>query len=113
LQWALALEIGLGTAFALTDGREPRSNAAGEEFERKTMAELHQVDFLRDMGTQELQLLLPGVTLLKLAASEIIVREGHAGDALYIIRSGEVEVTARLARARGAHSQPEATGLLW
>jgi len=94
LQQALALEIGLGTALALRDGREPRSNAGAEEFEPTIMAELRQIDFLRGMGSQEVRLLLPCVTLMKFAPGEIILREGDAGDSLYIIRAGEVEVMA-------------------
>jgi trk system potassium uptake protein len=64
------------------------------------MTELRQVDFLRDLRDEELQLLVPGVNLLKFGAGETVVREGDAGNSLYIIRSGEVEVVAR---ANGAH----------
>jgi small-conductance mechanosensitive channel/CRP-like cAMP-binding protein len=84
----------------LRNGREPGISPATEEFEREIVEELRQVDFLRDLRDEELQLLLPGVTLLKFGAGETIVREGDAGDSLYIIREGEVEV---MARANGAH----------
>jgi small-conductance mechanosensitive channel len=84
----------------LRNAREPSLNAGAEEFEREIMAELRQVDFLRDLRDEELRLLLPSVTLQKFGTGEIIVREGDTGNSLYIIRSGEVEV---LAHANGAH----------
>ncbi len=84
----------------LRNGREPRISAGAEQFEHEIMAELRQVDFLHDLRDHELQLLLPGVTLLKFGTGETIVREGDEGDSLFIIRSGEVEVVAN---ANGAH----------
>ena len=84
----------------LRNDREAGISAGAEEFEREIMTELRQVDFLRDLRDEELQLLLPGVNLLKFGTGETVVREGDAGDSLYIIRSGEVEVVAR---ANGAH----------
>lgn len=65
-----------------------------EDFERQIMAELRQVDFLRDLRDDELRLLLPGVTVLKFGAGEVIVHEGDQGDSLYMIRRGAVEVVA-------------------
>ena len=84
----------------LRNGREPGITAGAQEFEQEIITELRQVDFLRELRNEELQLLLPGVTLLKFGSGETIVREGDAGDSLYIIRSGEVEVVAA---ANGAH----------
>jgi small-conductance mechanosensitive channel/CRP-like cAMP-binding protein len=84
----------------LRNGREPGITPGAEEFEQEILSELRQVDFLRDLRDEELQLLLQGVTLLKFGAGETIVREGDPGDSLYIIRSGEVEVAAQ---ANGAH----------
>jgi hypothetical protein len=103
LQQELALEIGLGTSLALRTGHQPPSGAGAEEFERETLDELRQVDFLRQMDTQELQLLLPGVTLVRFTAGDTIVREGDAGDSMYVIRSGEVEVTAHATSAHEVH----------
>ena len=85
------------------NGREPGISPGAEEFEREILTELRQVDFLRDLRDQELQLLLQGVTLLKFGSGEIIVREGDAGDSLYIIRSGEVEVVASAHAAHEVH----------
>jgi small-conductance mechanosensitive channel/CRP-like cAMP-binding protein len=78
----------------LINGREPGISRGAGEFEQEIISELRQVDFLRDLRDEELQLLLPGVSLLKFGAGETIVRQGDAGDSLYIIRSGEVEVVA-------------------
>jgi AAA ATPase domain/Cyclic nucleotide-binding domain len=101
LQQGLRLEIGLGTALALRISRQPAGGAGAEEFGGEILDELRQIDFLRHMGDQELHLLLPGVTLLKFAAGETIVSEGDTGDAMYIIRSGEVEVMTHA--TAGAH----------
>jgi small-conductance mechanosensitive channel/CRP-like cAMP-binding protein len=84
----------------LRNGREPGISRGVEEFELEIIAQLRQVDFLRDLRDEELRLLLPGVTLLNFGVGETIVREGDAGQSLYIIRSGEVEVAAR---ANGTH----------
>jgi small-conductance mechanosensitive channel len=84
----------------LRNAPEPSLSAGAEQFEREIMAELRQVDFLRDLRDEELRLLLPSVTLQKFGTGEIIVREGDAGNSLYIIRSGEVEVVAH---TNGAH----------
>jgi small-conductance mechanosensitive channel/CRP-like cAMP-binding protein len=84
-------------------GRKPLASRAADEFEREITSELRQVDFLSDLRDDELQVLLQGVTLLRFGAGEIIVREGDAGDSLYIIRSGEVEVMARANGAQEVH----------
>jgi CRP-like cAMP-binding protein len=80
---------------SLRNEREPAIRTGDEEFEREITSELRQVDFLGELRDEELQLLLPGVTVLKFGAGETVVREGDTGDSLYIIRSGEVEVAAR------------------
>ncbi len=87
----------------LRNGRKPVISAGAQAFERELMDELRQVDFLRDLHDEELQLLLPGVTLLKFGTGEIIVREGDEGDSLYMIRSGEVEVVASANGMREVH----------
>jgi small-conductance mechanosensitive channel/CRP-like cAMP-binding protein len=78
----------------LRNDREAGISAGAREFEHEIMTELRQVDFLCDLRDEELQLLLPSVTLLKFGIGETVVREGDAGNSLYIIRSGEVEVVA-------------------
>jgi len=87
----------------LLNGRESSISRAAGEFEQEIINELRQVDFLRDLHDDELQLLLPGVSLLNFGAGETIVREGDTGDSLYIIRSGEVEVVAH---AHGSQEVP-------
>jgi small-conductance mechanosensitive channel/CRP-like cAMP-binding protein len=86
--------------------RRPRETAimdGAQAFEREIMGELRQVDFLRELRDEELRLLLPGVTVLKFGAGEIIVREGDQGDALYIIRTGTVEVVATAPDGKQIH----------
>lgn len=87
----------------LRSSRESGVGQGAEEFEREITTELRQVDFLRDLGDEELRVLLQGVRLLKFGLGETIVREGDAGDSLYIIRSGEVEVVARANGAQEVH----------
>ena len=74
----------------LINGGESRVSSGASEFEHEIVNELRQVDFLRDLRDEELQLLLPGVSLLKFGAGETIVRQGDTGNSLYIIRAGEV-----------------------
>ncbi len=90
-------------ARVLYRAKEPTTNKSAEELDHQLIAELRQVDFLRDLRDEELRVLLRGVTLLKFGAGETIVREGDGGDSLYIIRSGEVEVMARANGAQEVH----------
>jgi Mechanosensitive ion channel/Cyclic nucleotide-binding domain len=78
----------------IRDGHVPAVSAGEEQFEHHILNQLRQVDFLRDLSDDELQLLLPGVTVLKFGTGETVVRQGDEGDSLYIIRSGTVEVVA-------------------
>jgi hypothetical protein len=87
----------------LRNGREPGMSAGAEAFEQEIITQLRQVDFLRELSDEELQLLLQGVTLLKFGAGETVVRQGDPGDSLYIIRSGEVEVAARTNGGHDVH----------
>lgn len=82
---------------------EVASDGTAVEFQNEMMDQLRQVDFLRELPDEELRLLLPGVTVLKFGAGEIIVREGDHGDSLYIIRSGVVEVIAGAGDGRQVH----------
>jgi small-conductance mechanosensitive channel/CRP-like cAMP-binding protein len=76
---------------------------AAQEFERGLMEELRHVDFLRGLSEDHLRLLLPGLSVLKFGAGEIIVREGDQGDSLYIIRDGAVEVVANAGDGKQVH----------
>jgi CRP/FNR family transcriptional regulator, cyclic AMP receptor protein len=51
---------------------------------------------LKDLSEQELQLILAGTTPKEFQADEIIMHEGDAGDAMYIMCDGSVAITKRL-----------------
>jgi small-conductance mechanosensitive channel/CRP-like cAMP-binding protein len=72
-------------------------------FEREITQELRRIDFLRDLPDDELQVLLPGVTVQHFGAGETIVRQGDQGDSLYLIRSGTVEVVAAAREGQQVH----------
>ncbi|MGH7917242.1 MAG: cyclic nucleotide-binding domain-containing protein [Candidatus Binataceae bacterium] len=79
------------------------TTGAVDAFEREVMTELRRVDFLRGLSDEELRLLLPGVTVQKFGAGEVIVREGDQGDSIYIIRAGKVEVVASARDGKQVH----------
>lgn len=83
--------------------RQSPNTAADEAFEREVIGDMRQVDFLRNLDDEELRILLPGVTVKKFGAGEVIVREGDNGDALYMIRSGTVEVVAAGRDGKAVH----------
>ncbi len=53
---------------------------------------LNEVEHLRDLGAQEKHSLAEKIELLSYAAGESILKYGDPGHALYIVRSGEVEI---------------------
>jgi len=53
---------------------------------------LNEIDHLRELGEQEKAALAEKIDLLKYAAAQTIFNYGDPGHALYIVRSGEVEI---------------------
>ena len=53
---------------------------------------LNEVEHLRDLGAQEKLGLAEKIDLLRYAAGDVIFSYGDPGHALYIVRSGEVEI---------------------
>ncbi len=51
---------------------------------------------LKDLSEKELQLILAATTPRDFQADEVIMREGDAGDAMYIMCDGSVAITKRL-----------------
>lgn len=75
------------------DVRSPHmSRRPQEEFEKEIVAELRQIDFLRNMSEQEIRLLVPNVQVHEFGSGETLYTEGESGDTMYIIRRGNVEV---------------------
>ena len=75
--------------------RRARPDRAAEaEYERELIHELRKVDFLRDLDDGSLRLLLSSVQVHEFGAVEVLMRHGEAGETMYIIRHGHVEVIA-------------------
>jgi len=68
---------------------------ADAEFEKEIISDLRRVDWLRELSDAELRVLLPAVQVHQFGVGEILMREGDSGDSFYIIRRGELEVTAK------------------
>ncbi len=73
---------------------ESRGRAAsGEtEYEAEIMRELRKVPFLADLTDEDLRVLLPTVQVHQFGAGEVLMRQGEAGENMYIVRYGMVEV---------------------
>jgi small-conductance mechanosensitive channel len=78
------------------DLRQPHVEKATRD-DHRLMTELRQVDFLRGLTEQELNMLVPSVQVREYGAGETIVRQGDEGDSFYIIRRGTVEVLVQAA----------------
>lgn len=53
---------------------------------------LREIEFLQDLGADDLQLLAQGARHMLYATGENVVRQGEPGDGLYVCESGEVAV---------------------
>src|SRR5215469_1980644 len=74
--------------------RERLDRTAEAEYERELIYELRKVDFLRELDDSLLKLLLSSVQVHEFGAGEVLMRQGEAGETMYIIRHGHVEVIA-------------------
>jgi small-conductance mechanosensitive channel len=84
--------------------RRARPNRAAEaEYERELIHELRKVDFLRELDDSSLRLLLSSVQVHEFGAGEALMRQGEAGETMYIIRHGHVEVIAHGAAGSDRH----------
>jgi small-conductance mechanosensitive channel/CRP-like cAMP-binding protein len=80
--------------------RRTRSDHAAEaEYERELIHELRKVDFLHELDDGALKILLSSVKVHEFGAGEVLMRQGEAGETMYIIRHGHVEVIAHGATA--------------
>jgi small-conductance mechanosensitive channel len=77
--------------------------AAEAEYERELILELRKVDFLRELDDNSLRLLLSSVQVHEFGAGEVLMRQGEAGETMYIIRHGHVEVIAHGAAGSDRH----------
>jgi small-conductance mechanosensitive channel len=84
------------------DLRQPRVEKTTRD-DHRLIAELRQVDFLRGLTEQELNMLVPSVQVREYGAGETIVRQGDEGDSFYIIRRGTVEVLVHTADGSMRH----------
>jgi CRP-like cAMP-binding protein len=58
------------------------------------LGRLAKVDLLRALPAEEMEHILPVVRPVKVAAGQVIFRAGQAGDALYLIEGGRVDILA-------------------
>lgn len=73
------------------------------EHSAELLSRLAQVDLLRSLPPEEMEAVLLCVQPVPVAAGEIIFHQGDAGDALYLISQGKVEVFA--------HSRPATSAI--
>ncbi|MBI2962674.1 MAG: mechanosensitive ion channel [Deltaproteobacteria bacterium] len=83
--------------------RAARASAVLDQRQRILIAALRQVDFLRELGEEELGSLAPNLYEVEYGRGETICREGEAGDTFYVLRRGTVEVLAHGPNAAAAH----------
>lgn len=74
-----------------------------DERQRRHVAALQQVDFLRELPEDELAMLIPSLREVDFGRGEIICREGDPGDTFYLLRQGTVDVRVSGAGGRETH----------
>src|ERR1017187_6475096 len=83
--------------------RQDEEERADANLERKLMADLRQVDWLRGLNDDELRLLVPTVAVRQFGAGEMLIRAGEQGDSMFIVRRGTAEVFANTADGQTRH----------
>jgi len=83
--------------------RERLDRTAEAEYERELIYELRKVDFLRELDDSLLKVLVSSVQVHEFGAGEVLMRQGEAGETMYIIRHGHVEVIAHGAAGSDRH----------
>ena len=73
------------------------------------LASIKKNHLLKDLSESELQLILAGTTPRELPTDEVIMHEGDAGDAMYIMCDGSVAITKRLTLELGEDAPREKT----
>src|SRR5262249_38195408 len=56
------------------------------------ITEFHELPLFRELSPLDLARLLPELESTHFAAGEVLFREGDAGDALFILRAGRIEI---------------------
>jgi len=74
-----------------------------DERQRQLVAALRRVDFLSELGEEELSTLVPNLEEAEFGRGETIFREGEAGETFYVVERGAVEVFTHGANGRETH----------
>ncbi|MGA9725495.1 MAG: mechanosensitive ion channel family protein [Candidatus Binatus sp.] len=85
------------------DAGRDEEDRADKDFERELMNDLRQVDWLRGLSDDELQLLVPTVSVRQFGAGEMLIRYGEPGDSMFIVRSGKAEVLGHTPNGETRH----------
>lgn len=86
---SLSSEKLIARAAEVLDTAQRANKALREEIKNQM---LPYVPFLGDLGPQELAMVIPVIKIHVLPASKVIIEQGSAGNAMYLIARGEVEV---------------------
>jgi CRP-like cAMP-binding protein len=98
--WYAFQRHGIAIPYPVRDSRTRQVNAdteahVEEQQARERRETLRQIDFLADLPSEALDQLASHVQRRLFATGEKIIREGDAGDELFILVSGEVVVSVR------------------
>lgn len=84
-------------------GETSRHGSRDDQERPDHFATLRGVDFLSELGDEELAVLAPSLHAVSFGRGEIVCREGDPGDTLYVVEDGTIEVVARDARGQEVH----------
>src|SRR5262249_15546196 len=80
------------TLYVHDAARAAQETSDADEVRRERLHALRQVDFLQDLGDDEIGLLLLRLRAVAFGGGEVICREGDVGEQFFILRRGTVEV---------------------